>query len=266
MFDLVNGKSPLIIGLEVKRYSVTSNIGVNKTLVFKRPTDKNCKKINIYIAQDETGNDRFKLELIFHRKATISSMLRNMNKNKQLNLIKKINRFMHALSEEMKLLLKYAGIFTSALGSTYERVHGSCTIYTSMGRPRHKRQVSLTHVNQSFSLEVQVDLTKCNIEGEKFEIFNIVDMGTAYSEISIVPSWKEQCGSVAMVHQNASVQIQSSQRLSSNASFRAKTLRFSLDRHSHRVRMLKLSKTMVCPNQCWTGCIVKIRQWRLINW
>lgn len=42
-FDLVNGSSPLIIGLDVKRFGNTINIGREKVLQFKRPQDNRIR-------------------------------------------------------------------------------------------------------------------------------------------------------------------------------------------------------------------------------
>lgn len=48
-FDLVEGKSPLIIGLDVKRYADTLNRGEPPRIVFRRPFDTSDRKLHTYI-------------------------------------------------------------------------------------------------------------------------------------------------------------------------------------------------------------------------
>lgn len=60
-FDLVEGLSTPIIGLDIKRHSDTINRTQPPTILIKRPTDTCPGKFYTYIATDDCGNDRVRI-------------------------------------------------------------------------------------------------------------------------------------------------------------------------------------------------------------
>lgn len=53
---------------------------------------------------------------------------------------------------------------------------------------RITEKVSFSHVNEAFNEELQADFTVENIRGRKYEVMNVVDLGTAYGERVITPA------------------------------------------------------------------------------
>lgn len=108
--SLVEGHSPLIIGLDVGRYSITEIMKLNKKINLKLPEDNNERSFNTYIAPDEEANEILRTELLPHEKPTASSMISNIAKRPALNLAKTIHRYTRATPEVMKSLFKNDGI------------------------------------------------------------------------------------------------------------------------------------------------------------
>ena len=73
----------------------------------------------------------------------------------EINMVKRVNKFSHASSEEMQELFKNAQLNKSALGWACENLHDACDICGSTGRPKDRKKVSLTHVDESFNAEIQ---------------------------------------------------------------------------------------------------------------
>lgn len=58
-FDVLPGRSPMIIGLELEGYSNTISLSKTNTVTFERPNiDSKARIFYIYHAEDETGCDR----------------------------------------------------------------------------------------------------------------------------------------------------------------------------------------------------------------
>ena len=185
-FDLVRGESPLIMGLDIKRYADTVNSDSPSWIRFKRPCDTRERKFFTYIDNDETGNRRLRIEIVPHKEFCHSSLLGGMKIRFDKNAIKRIHRFTHAPAKEIKSILNDAGVLNEELSDYCEEVHNSCDICASSGRPAHRKKVSITHVNEEFNVSVSADFLVAYIGEHKFEIINIVDMGTNYGERTIV--------------------------------------------------------------------------------
>lgn len=50
-FDIMDGKSPLIIGLDLKRYAITDNLASTPCIRFERPQDSEDREFITYIEQ-----------------------------------------------------------------------------------------------------------------------------------------------------------------------------------------------------------------------
>lgn len=178
-FDLVDGDSPMIIGLNLKKYSDTINRGTPNRLCFKRPSDNEDRVFYTYIAPDEGRCDRLRLEIVPHYQSSTASLMGNIKKQPSLNMVKKIHRFSHGTADEMKQIFSDAGMDTPDVRRACERVFEACEVCVSSGRPANRAKVSLTHV--------QADFVTVYIRDEKYEVLNMVDMGTRYGERFIAP-------------------------------------------------------------------------------
>lgn len=52
--------------------------------------------------------------------------------------------------------------------------------------PKPTTKISISHINQVFNDEVQIDVTFCRINKKQFPVLHVVDTSTAYSEGSII--------------------------------------------------------------------------------
>lgn len=74
------------------------------------------------------------------------------------------------------------GIRNKALIAMYGKYRDSFEVCVSIGRHMNKRKVSLSHVNETFNQSIQADYVNIYIRGDKFEVLNIVFIGTKYGE------------------------------------------------------------------------------------
>lgn len=100
-FDLVDGESPLILGLDVKRYANTYNLSSPPYVEFRRPSDNRPRKILTYFGD---GDSRLRLEIVPHQYSTSASLMANAHGRTDLSIAKKVHRFTHAHADEMKAL------------------------------------------------------------------------------------------------------------------------------------------------------------------
>lgn len=184
-FDLVDGESPLLIGLDVKRHSDTINIDGHSRIVIKRPHDEKPRVFLTYIMKDEGGDERMRMDIIPHAQSTNNTLMASTVKRCDINLAKKLHRFTHKSKEEMKRILTDSRKLTPQLEKACSKVHDACEICTSTGRPANRRHISLTHINAAFNMEIQADFLTAFIKGEKYEVLNIVDAETKYGERTI---------------------------------------------------------------------------------
>lgn len=109
VFDLVEGDSPLIIGLDIRRYCNTDNLSKPSTISFKMPTDLHVKSFYTYIAPDNGQNMRLRIEIAPRKNSSIKILLSGIVKPTDLNLAKRLHRFMHTTPEETIKFLQDAG-------------------------------------------------------------------------------------------------------------------------------------------------------------
>lgn len=65
-FDLVEGDSPLIIGIDAKRYAEPFKTTKPPKLVIRMPSDTLQRVLYTYIAEDAHGNYKVRVEIIPH--------------------------------------------------------------------------------------------------------------------------------------------------------------------------------------------------------
>lgn len=184
-FDLVPGKSPLILGMDVRAYCDTYNLGDQKYIKLKRPTDSATRVLFTYLVPD---NNRLRLVIAPHPRSVVRTLLGNVHasfKRTPLIYCKRIHRYTHSTKEEMKRLCLDAKIDDGKLEEIIGRVVDACEICAKNGRPKSSRKISLTHVNQGFNQEIQIDFFFFEIQATKRTIMHITDTGTTYSGLAI---------------------------------------------------------------------------------
>ena len=98
---------------------------------------------------------------------------------RELNFVKRVHRFSHGTATEMKELFEDASLLSGGIGKACDRVHRACDICASTGRPKDKKKVSLTHVNEAFNVEIQADYVIVYIREENFEVMKMITEGSA---------------------------------------------------------------------------------------
>lgn len=186
--DLVDGESPLILGMDVRQYSDTCNQMYPSTIAFKRPHDKRVYTLYTYIANDETGNKRLRLGIVAHGQSTVSSLMANTQPRSELLTVKRLHRFGHGTAHEVREFLKDANLDQDKVSEACDKVYAACPICAATGIPAFRKKVSLSHVNEAFYEEIQVEFLYASINGTKRIILNIVDVGTRYGERILSPS------------------------------------------------------------------------------
>lgn len=166
-FDLVHGRSPLILGMDVRAHCNTFNLSQQRYIELKRPTDKEPRYLFTYVVSDD---QRLRLEISPHPKSKVSTLLGNIHttaRRKPLVFCKKIHRYTHASKAEMLTLCKQPGILDKNLTEAIEKVTDACEACAKNGRPIPRHKVSLTHVNQAFNQDLQVDFFFFDIKSKK---------------------------------------------------------------------------------------------------
>lgn len=109
-------------------------------------------------------------------------------KRRALNTVKKMLRFSHGMSDEVKQIMSEAGLDTPEVRRESEKVHAVCGICVSPGQAADRAKTSLTYVNAAFSDDIQTDFVTVCVRDEKYEVLNIFDMGTRYGERAMAPT------------------------------------------------------------------------------
>lgn len=190
-FDLVRGDSPLIIGLDVTQYADILNRDTPRQIRIRRPWDVRSLSLFTYITHEgQFGRTkRLRVEIIPHANSSVATLVSNINllgNRTPLAFSKKIHRFTHAPTDEVKSLCKDAGILSEELSQAIETVHAECEVCAKNGRPASMRKISLNYVNAAFNEELQIDFTHCDIRGTRQILINMTDRGTGWSEMRIV--------------------------------------------------------------------------------
>lgn len=183
-FDLTEGVSPLILGIDFLQFADTCNTRSPRVIRFKRPGDDSIRTMFTYIAADHDGNQRLRLEIVPHAKS-YRTLLASHLQHDARTIATKIHAFSHAHADDIKAILKDVGRLDADAARACDEVTESCGICASTGRPAQHRKVSLTHVNSAFNGELQADFTVVFINGGKYEVLNLNDAGTRYGERTI---------------------------------------------------------------------------------
>jgi len=90
VFDMVDGKSPLIVGLDVKKHSNTMNIERLSTVIFKKPSDTLNRDFLTYIANENGGNEWLRIEFVAQEQSAVASDMAKILKRTDVYIVKKI--------------------------------------------------------------------------------------------------------------------------------------------------------------------------------
>lgn len=186
-FDLFRDESQLIIGLDLKAYSNTENMGMERLFKFKRPTDSEVRTFRTYMSGTSELNNRLRVELCpaldISTDQTVGVLVANVRAS---TLVKRFHRLTHATPEETKRFMREGGKLTEEVEREIIEVYRACELCCRSGQPAASRKISMTHVNQEFNEELQMNFTYVDIRDSKHVVLHIVDAGTAYSETAIV--------------------------------------------------------------------------------
>lgn len=72
------------------------------------------------------------------------------------------------------------------LEDAIDDIDAACEVCARHGKPLPSKKISLTHVNEAFNEEVQIDFTYIEMNGTKYTLIVITGTGTSYSECEIV--------------------------------------------------------------------------------
>lgn len=190
-FDLIEGDSVLVVGLDVGKFALQDNISQITTLKIKRPEDNSVRIFETYISIEDSNQivQRLRIELAARPstcvRSLMSSTLTTRARREPILFAKRIHRATHAPADQVIAICRQAGILTPALQEAIENVHAACDICTSSGRPKSSSKISLAHVNEAFNMEVQVDFCFEFIKDRRQTIFLITDTGTGFTEGAI---------------------------------------------------------------------------------
>lgn len=182
-FDLFKDSSPLVIGLDLKRYTSTDNF--RHELIIKRPKDKQARILRTYITGDSSVDYRVRAELV--KMPRSYALTQSHIGDRPATIVKRLHRLTHAPEKEMMGILRGAGILSEQMKKVVTEVAQSCEICAKSGPPSVSRKLSVSHINQAFNEEVQMDFMYCMIRGTRHVVIHFVDSGTAFSEAVIVP-------------------------------------------------------------------------------
>lgn len=191
-FDLTDDLSPLIIGLDVQRYSQRSFLQPRPQISLKRPHDDVAKQLPIYINEYNPILARAHIDVIGIIPISNSFLVANhMQDMRPTTLAKRIHRYSHAPLREMVDIMKAGGKGGESVEKLCKEIVDSCPVCAKSGLPLSSKKVSLSHVCQSFNQEVQADFMFVEIRKSRYCVLHIVDAGTRYSECIIVG---KRCG------------------------------------------------------------------------
>lgn len=146
------------------------------TYLFTELSQPHCICVRIYII--ERRSDCIK--------SLVSATLTNNMKRAPRVFEKRIHPLTHAPSTQVRDICEQAGVLTRDLDTVIGDMQKACGICAAEGQTAPSKKISLTHVNERFNMEVQIDIAFEVIRNEKRMIFVITDMGTSFTEGSII--------------------------------------------------------------------------------
>lgn len=158
-FDLVDGDSLLIIGWDDLRDCDIINRTKQRYVERYRPQDTSLRFVHTYMVPN---NERLLVQVARHLLRSVGSLMANghsLSQRDPLVFTKCLHSYMHAKSNELQAICKDADILTETLEDTMAKVAKAFEISARTGRPISSKNLSVTHVNERFNQEIQIDFT-----------------------------------------------------------------------------------------------------------
>lgn len=133
-FDLVDGNLPLIVGMDISKFSNICNRRRPRTITFKRSVYLLDYTLRTYIHNGASDNSRMSLGLVSKENATLPSLMDNVSGRKYVNVVKRVIRFGYAAVEEMKELSQPTGFVQIRMVKESQKVYDACEIFASTSR------------------------------------------------------------------------------------------------------------------------------------
>lgn len=181
----------------------------NPILSIQRPQDSRLHTFSTYKAPespDKPQYPRSRLELLprrstsnpRHVKSLLSNLYRSVSRDPHL-FATGVHRYTHFHPEQLKDICKTDGILTDDFEAAIDTVDAGCNLGVPHGRPLPSKKLSLTHVNEAFSEDIQMDFTYVVVhrsyyaeytghDQERHVLLVVTDTGTRYNEASFVQS------------------------------------------------------------------------------
>lgn len=193
VFDVTNDESPIIIGMDLKKDTTTDNLTSPPRMIMKRPEDRSIRMLETYMSVTDPLQARLRLLVV--PAATTAALIgeaRKPERIRPMTLAKRIHNLTHASSAQATRICEEAGWLTSDLKRAIEKVSDNCPSCALSGPPAPSRKISLSHVNEGFNAEIQVDFMYFHVREGIHTALHMVDTGTGFSEVRIVQTRKAE--------------------------------------------------------------------------
>lgn len=129
-FDLLQGGSPLVIGLDISRHSNVHNLNKTPYIEISRPADNNPRMLNTYFSRGGGDSDRMLVEIAPRPITLIGSHLSRhlLDKTHRTPRIfpKQIHWHTHARTAQVKELCEHAGVLCPKISSAIGHIDNAC--------------------------------------------------------------------------------------------------------------------------------------------
>lgn len=187
-FDITNDNSPIKVGMDVKKNSITDTTKTPKRLIFKIPQDTCPRVMTIYESGDSSISIRLRLMVTTVLRTTLGMLGRTppLATTRPMTLVKRIHAATKALVSEIIRICKVTELMKGGVEKAIKKVHAQCKVCTKSGEPIPSKNISISHVNKALNEEVQGDFMFVRIRQTTYTVIHYVDTGTGYSEDTVV--------------------------------------------------------------------------------
>lgn len=97
---------------------------------------------------------------------------------KPFQIFYRIHQFDHATEDDMRHMPSNTNQDQTKVSVTCDKFHAACPICNAAGRTVVGTKITTTHFIEGLKEDIQVDIMHAKIHGKRYELLNIVDMGT----------------------------------------------------------------------------------------
>lgn len=115
-----------------------------------------------------------------YKNAEIHTLMSSSVNNQELNLAKKVHRFVHRSADDTEAWMMPTGYEYGKIKKACTEVVKACPICETRGRPKDRNKISTTHVNDAIGEEICAYLIYIHIRGKRHEVLKILNLGTKY--------------------------------------------------------------------------------------